>query len=283
MSENKKVFTPIAADLTRARTAVRLAISQQVNVAGFPLPILKGKLNAIVAPSHSGKTIYSMGLAIGLARAGHKTIYLSTEEDYEAFIDKTMNIDENEPFWNNISFVYQSEFDQVSLAEFINEVSEQGFEYLVVDYLKKSMWIYYSSDHVVMEEINSTLLRTNAALKNKLGIFTFVQGNREAFDDKKTDLSMLATDSGKVALMIDGGMPVYRSADNILFIKRVGNERMLFVAKSRRNNQYLGRSYYYDVDLNTFKITMQLNSGNFLAEPVAVGSTSNTKIRRGGM
>lgn len=169
------------------------------------------------------------------------------------------------------------------MAAFINVVSEQGFEYLVIDYLKKSMWVHYSSDHVVMEEINSTLLRANAALKNKLGIFTFVQGNREAFDDKKTDLSVLATDSGRVALMIDGGMPVYRSADNILFIKKVGKERMLFVAKSRRNNQYLGRSYYYDVDLNTFKITMQLNPNNFSVESTAVGSTSNTKIRRGGM
>ena len=53
-----------------------------------------------------------MGLAISLARAGHKIMYLSTEEDYEAFIDKTMSIGEDEAFWNNISFVYQSEFDQ---------------------------------------------------------------------------------------------------------------------------------------------------------------------------
>lgn len=224
MSENKRVFTPIAADLAANRAAVKLAISQQVSVMGFPLPILKGKLNAVVAPSHSGKTIYSMGLAISLARAGHKIMYLSTEEDYEAFIDKTMNIDEDESFWKNISFIYHSEFDQTSLAAFLNAVSEQGFEYLVIDYLKKSMWTHYSSDHVVMEEINSTLLRANAKLENKLGIFTFVQGNRDAFDDKKTDLSILATDSGKVALMIDGGMPVYRSADNILFIKKVGKE-----------------------------------------------------------
>lgn len=280
MSENKKVFAPIAADLAAERAAVRLAISQQVSVMGFPLPILKGKLNAIVAPSHSGKTIYSMGLAISLARAGHKTMYLSTEEDYEAFIDKTMEISESEPFWNNISFIYHSEFDQVSLAAFVNSVSEQGFEYLVIDYLKKSMWTHYSSDHVVMEEINSTLLRANAKLTNKLGIFTFVQGNRDAFDDKKTDLSMLATDSGKVALMIDGGMPVYRSADNILLIKKTGNERVLFVAKSRRNHEYLGRSYNYNVDLNTFKIVMRLNS-NILGESTTVNI--NIKTRRGGM
>ena len=283
MSENKKVFRPIAVDLAAQRAAVELSISQQVSVEGFPLPILKGKLNAVVAPSHSGKTIYSMGLAITLARAGHKIMYLSTEEDYEAFIDKTMSIGEDEDFWNSISFVYQSEFDQYSLAEFMNEISEQGFEYLVVDYLKKSMWIHYSSDHVVMEEINSTLLRTNAALKNKLGIFTFVQGNRDAFDDKKTDLSLLAADSGKVALMIDGGMPVYRSADNILFIKKVGRERKLFVAKSRRNNQYLGRSFNYDVDLKTFKITMGATLNNVLGDLAANVAANNTKTRRGGM
>ena len=274
MSENKKVFTPIAANLAAERAAVKLAISQQVSVAGFPLPILKGKLNAVVAPSHSGKTIYSVGLAISLARAGHKIMYLSTEEDYEAFIDKTMGIDENEPFWNDISFVYHSEFDQASLAAFMNAVSEQGFEYLVIDYLKKSMWTHYSNDHVVMEEINSTLLRTNAALKNKLGIFTFVQGNRDAFDDKKTDLSMLAADSGKVALMIDGGMPVYRSADNILFIKKSGQERILFVAKSRRNNLCLGCSYNYDVDLKTFEIRMG-TSPNVFGEPNVAAKKGN--------
>lgn len=283
MSENKKVFLPIAADLAAQRAAVKLAISQQVSVEGFPLPILKGKLNAVVAPSHSGKTIYSMGLAISLARAEHKTMYLSTEEDYEAFIDKTMGIREDEAFWSNISFVYHSEFDQKSLAAFMNAVSEQGFEYLVVDYLKKSMWTHYSSDHVVMEEINSTLLRTNAALKNKLGIFTFVQGNRDAFDEKKTDLSMLATDSGKVALMIDGGMPVYRSADNILFIKKVGRERMLFVAKSRRNNHYLGRSYSYDVDLKTFEIAMGVNSNNLFGDSAAPVAKTSAKTRRGDM
>lgn len=132
-------FKYISETLEQEREEVRELLKNQINVEGFPLPILKGRLNAIVAPSHSGKTIYSMGLAITLARKGHKVMFLSTEEDREAFIEKTMQINVHDEFWRNISFTYDSEFNERKLAAFLNKVSTEGFEFLIIDYLKKSM------------------------------------------------------------------------------------------------------------------------------------------------
>lgn len=251
-----KIFPTLNESLIAARQSVKAELDKQFNVDGFPLPILKGKLNSVVAPSHSGKTIYGMGLAFSLARAGKKVMFLSTEEDFHAFIDKSMNVDSGDVAWNNISFHYGSNFDRNSWEDFIRAVADDGIEFLVIDYLKKSMWKNYSSDHVVMEEINSGLLKVNAELDNKLGIFAFVQGNRMAFDENKASLEELVKDTSKIALMIDGGMPVYRSADNLLFIKNDRGQRYLVVGKCRRNYDMVGSRTQYDVNLDDMSITM---------------------------
>jgi hypothetical protein len=252
----KLVFEPWAASLGTRRQHVREIIKNQFRVEGFPLPIVKGKLNSIVAPSHAGKTIYAMGLTITLARAGHKVVFLTTEEDEEAAVERTLAIDENDVAFKNISIIYHSSFNKNSLEAFVNKVSEEGYDFLVIDYLKKSMWENYSGDHVVMEEINSTILKAMAEMPNKISVFAFVQGNREAFSDKNADIDKLMEDTSKVALLIDGGMPVYRSADNLLFIKKTSSDRSLLVAKSRRNPELLGAKISYNVDLVNYNISM---------------------------
>lgn len=262
------IFNPWVESLGLKRKEVMDNIKSSFKVKGFPLPIIKGKLNSIVAPSHAGKTIYSLGLTFALAREGHKVVYITTEEDIDAAVERTINIDANDVAFENISIYYKSTFNKDSMERLVKKVSEEGYEFLVIDYLKKSMWENYSSDHVVMEEINSSILKAMAELTSKISVFAFVQGNRDAFNDKK--LEEVALDSSKVALLIDGGMPVYRSADNLLFINKKGNERSLLVAKSRRNPELLGSSFRYNVDLSSYEVT--------IGAPVSSGSSSSVTI-----
>jgi hypothetical protein len=77
-----------------------------------------------------------------------------------------------------------------------------------------------------------------------------------AFDENKASLEELVKDTSKIALMIDGGMPVYRSADNLLFIKNDRGQRYLVVGKCRRNYEMVGSRTQYDVNLDDMKITM---------------------------
>lgn len=230
-------------------------MKSQVPVVGFPLQVIPGRMNTIVAPSHSGKTIYGIGLAMTLAREGKKVMLLSTEEGPESFIAKTRELlARKEEFLKNITTEYIYQFDKESVLKLMKELEKENFDHIIIDYFKKSMWKSYSNDHQTMEEINAAFYNANQQLDKKLGMFVFVQGNREAFDVDKNALKDLVGNEGKIALMIDGGMPAYRTPDNVVFIRRERGGRKLFVAKSRFNHEELGKIYNYNVDLVEFKI-----------------------------
>lgn len=249
----KSYFSVVSSELLEYRRKITQLVSQQFEIEGFPIPIIRGKLNSIVAPSHSGKTIYAIALAITLARAGYKILYLSTEEDIDAVIERTMKISIDEPFWERISLHYEAQFNRKSLENFLLAAEFEKYDFVVIDYLKKSMWDSYNSDHVTMEEINSTILQTLAAMTHKLSVFAFVQANREAYQEKNVE--RLTLEPQLVATYIDGGMPVYRSADNVLFIVN-SPVRSLIVCKSRRNSELFGKSFNYDVNLTDFTILL---------------------------
>ena len=248
------MFNPIIDNIEGYRARINEMRLNEFTIEGFPIPIVPGKLNTIVAPSHSGKTVYGMGLSMTLAREGYKTLFLTTEEDVLAFVEKTIGISINDEGFKNLSVVYVPSFNRETLVQFMNKVNEEDFEFLVIDYLKKSMWEDYTSDHVVMEEINSTLLKSIG----NLSIFAMIQGNRDSFKaiGEESWKDLIATPS-QVSVLIDGGMPAYRSADNLLFLRAYQGKREFLVAKCRRNNDLLGNTYSYDVNQITFKITME--------------------------
>ena len=93
IADEVKYFRSFDESLEAARSRVNELLSQSFEIEGFPLPIIKGKLNSIVAPSHTGKTVYALGLVFTLARAGHKVVFISTEEDIDAVVEKTLEID----------------------------------------------------------------------------------------------------------------------------------------------------------------------------------------------
>jgi len=251
----ENMYVPLKASLRRKRELLNDSLKNEFEIDGFPLPIVRGKMNTIVAPSHSGKTIYAIALAVNLARKGHKVLFVSTEEGEESFIEKTLKLDVSEEMWDRLHFVEKSDFNKENLYGMLENVANSGFEFVVLDYMKKSMWDNYTSDHVVMEEINSTILRALAAAKS-LSVFAFIQSNRGAYADK-WDLKKLMDSPDGVAELIDGGMPAYRSADNVLFIKKENGLRNLVVCKARRNHNMMGSAIQYNVNLSTYDIHIE--------------------------
>lgn len=247
----------MVADVLAAKRAKILEDNKNEFVLdAFPLPVRSGKMNLIVSPSNGGKTIYSTALAIELARSGKKVMLVSTEEGEDSFYENTMAIDENDALWRNISFQYIHSFNKNSMRELIIEASSVGFEFIVIDYLKKSMWNNYTSDHVVMEEINSTIINALNEVEG-ISVFAFIQANRGAYDWTLDDFR---NKPGESALLIDGGMPAFRSADSVVFIKPdlTINKRYLVVCKTRgkRFADLRGRAISYDVDLDSFKVSI---------------------------
>jgi hypothetical protein len=252
-------YEPFSESLAALRASVQDMIDKEFTIPGFPLPIVPGKMNLVVAPSHSGKTFYAMGLAITLARKGYKVAFISTEEDLLSFGEKTLAINENDPLWANIFPKYIAKFDSASLMNTI--AAAQELDFVVIDYLKKSMWNSYTSDHMVMEDINSTILNTLAAMERKVTVFACIQSNREGYKKTEDDIDVIQNKPQDVAMLIDGGMPAYRSADNVVFLwPKKKDERYAVVCKARRNNDILGRKYSYNVNPETFNIEMGVAS-----------------------
>lgn len=257
--QKENMFALLNESLAAKRIELQELLKREILIPGFPLRILPGKLNLIVAPSHTGKTFYATGLAMTLARTGHKVLFVSTEENEMAFIERTKFISESDKGFENLTIIDWSTYNETVLTQLLVRAEEEKYDYVMFDYLKKSMWDSYSSDHVVMEEINSTILKALGGMKRKLSVFAFIQANRAAYDKKYMTAKDLQEDVDNVAIMIDGGMPAYRSADNVVFLHkdRTSRQRNMIVAKSRRES-VVGKIIGYDVNETTFNIDINL-------------------------
>jgi hypothetical protein len=253
------VFAPLNESLAAKRAQLEELLKQEITVPGFPIKIIPGKLNIIIAPSHTGKTVYGTGLALNFSRIGRKTLFLSTEEDEMAFIERTKYISAEDKGFVNLTYIDHSKFSPNILTNILMAAEAEGYEYVVIDYLKKSMWDNYTSDHVVMEQINTTIIEALGAMKRKITVFAFVQANRAAYDKKYATVKDIQTYIDDIAIMVDGGVSAYRNADNVIFLKndRTISKRFAIVAKSRRQN-IVGAAFEYDVNLENFYISQGL-------------------------
>ena len=250
---------PLAKEsLTEKRQNVLHMLSEMVEVPGFPLEVIPGKLNTVISPSHGGKTTYSIALAATLARSGKKTLFLTTEESEEAFYERTFKISQDDEIWNNLSVLEYSTFNKETLKDFLFRAEIEEFDFVVIDYIKKSMWEEYTSDHVVMEQIHSVILKTQQQMKRKLTVFTMIQANRAALDQKHGSLEAIQANPNAISIMIDGGLSSYKSADNVVYIHHDWGraERHLIVTKARRQTDLVGAKYSYDVNLKTYEMVM---------------------------
>ena len=270
--QKENMFALLNESLAAKRVELEELLKREISIPGFPLRILPGKLNLIVAPSHTGKTFYATGLAMTLARTGHKVLFVSTEENEMAFIERTKFIAETDRGFENLTIIDWSTYNQNVLTQLLIRAEEEKYDYVLFDYLKKSMWDSYSSDHVVMEEINSTILKAIGGMKRKLSVFAFIQANRAAYDKKYATAKDLQTDIDDVAVMIDGGMPAYRSADNVVFLHkdRVSRQRNMIVAKSRRES-VVGKIIGYNVNETNFNIDINLFADSNGSKPQIKG------------
>lgn len=257
--EKVNQFEPIAESLAAQRLQLQEMIKQEINIEGFPLSIIPSKLNTIVAASHVGKTFYATALSLSLAREGSKVLFISTEEDKLAFIERTYNIKENDEAFKNLTLLDQHTFNKEKLYSLMRKAEEEEYDFVFFDYLKKSMWDNYTSDAVVMEEMISTILKAIQDMDRKLSVFTFAQANREA-NNKYNNVEEFSNALHDAPKMIDGGMPPFRSAENLIFLYQDPStaKRHMIVSKARsRNHNKRGKVFEYNIDPTNLTIELK--------------------------
>jgi len=134
----KLMSSTIAADYA----ALEEKLASQITWDFFPIPIFPGTLSTFVAPSGSGKTFFSTGMAISLALRGEKVLFLATEESINSFLKKTKlaGFGADHMIWGNLAHYYTDDLDREKVIDLYKEAGELGITYLLMDYAKPSVW-----------------------------------------------------------------------------------------------------------------------------------------------
>ena len=251
----RKIYFPLYSEnLAEKREELKELLKHEIKLPFLPTRILPLRLYTFGAASNTGKTFFATGLATNLARMGKKVLVVLTEEDELSFIENTQGIDVNDKLWNNISVVEQYIFDPNIMLNLFKRAEIEEFDYVVFDYLKKSVWYEYLSDHVVMEAINKSITDALRQLSRKIGVFTFIQGN--AALTKFNNIEEVLEKLHQVSTWIDGGLPAYRSADGFTLLYKDPSDlkRYTIVVKTRGNQSHLnGQANRYHIFENDFR------------------------------
>jgi len=244
--QKETVFQPMVETIVDDLQKLREELDRQVSIDGYPLKIIPGKLNIVIAPSHTGKTYHATYIALQAAREGKKVLFVSTEEDKLSFVDRTQTIHITDSVWKNVTFIYRGVFTKREFLNLFKAAEEEEYDYICIDYLKKTMWNEDRGENTIMGEINSTIVEALNQMDRRISVFAYVQGNRATHLEKFKTLDSFIENVDDVPMLVDGGLAPFQNADNLTFLRRFGDQRYIIVAKARRENA-LGRFQAYDV------------------------------------
>lgn len=220
----------------------------------FYLPELQlGRLSIVVGTSNSGKTYWSLGTALSLAREGYMVQYISTEETKlevvanirDNFIEKT---DEE---LNRIAIHYKptikEEHIKIGLLELMKKYPDT--QVIMIDYLRTDWTDIQSDAYKSIMEGMLTEIRTFFDSHPQVAIIATIQANAELYKAQDPIAELVANPS-KLGVMIDGGLATYRRAHGVAVLLNniKTNTRKLLVLKGKgRNYNMVGQTLTYEV------------------------------------
>lgn len=220
----------------------------------FYLPELQlGSLSIVVGTSNSGKTYWSLGTALSLAREGYVVQYISTEEPINDLVLYTNQngIDGTEEELNRFIPHYKPTIQQQHIRLGLDQMLEQYPEtnVIMIDYLRTDWTAEESGNWKLIMEAMLTEIRTFFDLHPQVAIIATIQANAELYRSQDAIEELIANPS-KLGIMIDGGLAPYRRAQGVAVL--INNtklkQRQLLVLKGKgRNYNAVGQVQTYEV------------------------------------
>lgn len=221
----------------------------------WPVPYTKGKFNLYVASTNSGKTTYTVSLAIKAAKQQKKVLVLLTEDTAEDFMAVMPQIDDE--ILEYIQILEIPHFSSDYFVEIVEFAAADNYDYIVWDYIES---VAFESDkkdpHEAFKELGQLI--NNTVGKQGRGIYFFmtIQANNNFMSrlgDKvkrinqpksKKDNSPLYTEeemlmefcveiSHSYSRLIDSGIVMALRAKSIMFGFRFVDSYVNVVAKHK--------------------------------------------------
>ena len=260
----------------QARLENEIAEKTKITTESFFFDTLyRGQLYTVVGMTNSGKTWWSLGTAISLAKEGHKIGYITTEDTTNELVSYLENLDADFEAFKNIHIKYVEEASEEGLRELIREFhNEFECNIIIVEYLRPDLFASHRGD---LNHTMGTLFKVLRGLLEELPITIIqtIQANAALY---QKDLgAILSRNPNELFTYIDGGYTTAKRSQTVgLIVKNKQNQRGIMVLKAK--HKYIdkigkvimygnvrdidfGISYTKPMDYETF------NGSNIFAAP----------------
>jgi hypothetical protein len=243
----------------------------KLEAAGMATPsfflgkLYPGQLYSIVGMTNSGKTWWSLGTAISLAREGKRIGYITTEDTTNEIASYLEQIDASEESISRIEVAYIEDVNEQEIRDLVKMFHSNGCDIVMIDYLRPDILTSHHGDlnltmgklfkvlRGLLETIPITIIQTiqaNAALYNKGLVETF----------QKNPDSLLT--------MIDGGYTAAKRSQVLgIIVQNDKQQKGVLVLKAKHHfKTFEGNVFVYDsVRESDFTINYDLTPVDFVS------------------
>lgn len=217
---------------------------KMVDTDAFFLPRIEHKkLYTVVGMTNSGKTWWSLGTAISLAREGMNVSYITTEDTIHDLVGYLHLMDARDELFERLTIRYVEDISSAELREMLQLMDESGTDIVVIDYIRADVLRTHSGDlNQTMREIFKVLRGQLEVLD--LTIIATIQANASLYTK---DLgSIVESNVNSLFTMIDGGFITSQRSHVLGLLVKSGPKRGVMVLKAKTPwNETIGQVFEY--------------------------------------
>lgn len=219
----------------------------------FPIPVLPGKLNLIIAPSGNGKTTYLNNMAVAIAETKARVLYITSEQENLEIGNYIKRIEKNTSDYPGVDVLYLEAMTEDKLGKAMAELSSLEYDYVFYDYIKFSTLVTSQEPYIAITRITDMFNRNMVVNSNNTVFFAAIQSNTKGQEVKSTDNVAI-----NWPMFLDGGGGAGRHAANIVWIQKDKNNNSdITICKTRDTGQELiGKKFHLNYNAADGRLTL---------------------------
>lgn len=235
----------LAAIIPQIRAENKLIQANLIATNSFFLPQIEPKkLYTVVGMTNSGKTWWSLGTAISLAREGKTVGYITTEDTRNDLVSYLGRMDAADELFSRIKLVYIEELTAQEFKNLFSLMEVEGCSVVILDYLRADILKGHSGD------LNHTMGELYKVIRGQLeilniSVISLIQANASLYSK---DLGALVNSNvNSLFTMIDGGYTTSKRSHfvGLLVANSSGNRGIMVLKAKFPHNGAIGQVFSY--------------------------------------
>lgn len=244
-STNKNELQSLSQLIPPMRAKIAEANKNRIKTDSFFLPTLSPHmLYTVVGTTNAGKTYFSLGTAVSLAKEGKKIGYITTEDTSQDLVEHLENLDADNDALARIFPLYLEDVSADNFRKVLQVLVAQGCDVIIIDYLRPDLLQEHTGD------LNYTMGKIFKIIRGQIeqlnvAIIATIQANAALYQQ---DIgSLIEKNPNKLFTMIDGGYTASKRSHVLaLLVKNNNGKKGIVLLKAKHPyNKEIGNVYEY--------------------------------------